>query len=90
VRNRKKLKVCFVFCVLFQSFLHFLFFKINMGVEIEVIKPGDGVTKPKRGKTVTVHYTGTVGPTPFLFPVATSEKLTSNMGCLFFVRYFTS
>uniref|UniRef100_A0A1B6EME9 peptidylprolyl isomerase n=1 Tax=Cuerna arida TaxID=1464854 RepID=A0A1B6EME9_9HEMI len=31
-----------------------------MGVEIEVIKPGDGVTKPKPGQRVVVHYTGTL------------------------------
>ncbi|CAH3109801.1 unnamed protein product [Pocillopora meandrina] len=30
-----------------------------MGVEVEVIKPGDGGT-PTRGQTVVVHYTGTL------------------------------
>ena len=29
-----------------------------MGVDIETIKPGDGVTFPKPGQTVTAHYTG--------------------------------
>eukprot|EP01027_Heterolobosea_sp_BB2_P025970 GEZU01039886.1.p1 GENE.GEZU01039886.1~~GEZU01039886.1.p1 ORF type:complete len:109 (-),score=43.91 GEZU01039886.1:184-510(-) len=31
-----------------------------MGVDIEVIKPGDGKSYPKPGQTVTVHYTGTL------------------------------
>lgn len=31
-----------------------------MGVEIETTQPGDGVTFPRRGQTVTVHYTGTL------------------------------
>jgi len=31
-----------------------------MGVEIETTKPGDGVNFPKKGNTVTVHYTGTL------------------------------
>uniref|UniRef100_H2Z165 peptidylprolyl isomerase n=1 Tax=Ciona savignyi TaxID=51511 RepID=H2Z165_CIOSA len=31
-----------------------------MGVEIETIKPGDGVNFPNRGQTVAVHYTGTL------------------------------
>ena len=30
----------------------------NMGVDIETLKPGDGVTFPKPGQTVTAHYTG--------------------------------
>ena len=29
-----------------------------MGVDIETIKPGDGVTFPQPGQTVTAHYTG--------------------------------
>jgi len=29
-----------------------------MGVIVEKIKPGDGVTFPKNGQTVVVHYTG--------------------------------
>ena len=29
-----------------------------MGVDIETIKPGDGVTSPKPGPAVTPHYTG--------------------------------
>ena len=29
-----------------------------MGVDIETTKPGDGVTFPKPGQTVTAHYTG--------------------------------
>ena len=29
-----------------------------MGVDIETLKPGDGVTFPKPGQTVTAHYTG--------------------------------
>ena len=29
-----------------------------MGVDIETIKPGDGVTFPKPGQVVTAHYTG--------------------------------
>ena len=32
----------------------------RMGVEREITKPGDGVSKPQRGQTVTVHYTGTL------------------------------
>merc|ERR1719483_675953 len=30
------------------------------GVEIETIKPGDGVTFAKKGQIVVVHYTGTL------------------------------
>ncbi|CAG9324125.1 unnamed protein product [Blepharisma stoltei] len=29
-----------------------------MGVELETIKPGDGVNKPRKGQTVRVHYEG--------------------------------
>ena len=29
-----------------------------MGVQVETVKPGDGVTFPKGGQIVTVHYTG--------------------------------
>jgi FKBP-type peptidyl-prolyl cis-trans isomerase len=51
-------------CVL-VSFLA-IFLNINyrysatMGVDVETIKPGDGVTFPKTGQTVVVHYTGTL------------------------------
>lgn len=31
-----------------------------MGVEVEVVSPGDGQTYPKTGQTVVVHYTGTL------------------------------
>lgn len=31
-----------------------------MGVDVATTKPGDGVSFPKRGDTVTVHYTGTL------------------------------
>ena len=31
-----------------------------MGVTKNTINPGDGVTRPSRGQTVTVHYTGTL------------------------------
>jgi len=31
-----------------------------MGVEIETVTPGDGVTFPKKNQTVRVHYTGTL------------------------------
>ncbi|XP_066975962.1 peptidyl-prolyl cis-trans isomerase Fkbp12 [Macrobrachium rosenbergii] len=31
-----------------------------MGVQVESIAPGNGVTFPKRGQTVVVHYTGTL------------------------------
>jgi len=31
-----------------------------MGVEVETITPGDGVSFPKTGQTVSVHYTGTL------------------------------
>ena len=31
-----------------------------MGVTKNIMKPGDGVTRPSRGQTVTVHYTGTL------------------------------
>mmetsp|Transcript_6548 Transcript_6548/g.27921 ORF Transcript_6548/g.27921 Transcript_6548/m.27921 type:complete len:109 (-) Transcript_6548:738-1064(-) len=31
-----------------------------MGVEVESITPGDGVTFPKPGQTVTAHYVGTL------------------------------
>lgn len=31
-----------------------------MGVQVEVIEEGNGSTFPKKGQTVTVHYTGTL------------------------------
>ncbi|XP_022051004.1 peptidyl-prolyl cis-trans isomerase FKBP1A-like [Acanthochromis polyacanthus] len=31
-----------------------------MGVDIEVLRPGDGHNYPKKGQTVTVHYVGTL------------------------------
>ena len=31
-----------------------------MGVEIEVLQPGDGNTHPKKGDMLTMHYTGTL------------------------------
>lgn len=31
-----------------------------MGVDVEVLSPGDGQTFPKTGQTVVVHYTGTL------------------------------
>ena len=31
-----------------------------MGVEVEVIKPGDGSSYPTKGQTVQVHYVGTL------------------------------
>merc|ERR1712025_163824 len=31
-----------------------------MGVEVETLQPGDNKTFPKKGQTVTVHYTGTL------------------------------
>jgi len=31
-----------------------------MGVKVDVISPGDCSTKPKKGQTVEVHYTGTL------------------------------
>ncbi|XP_061704009.1 peptidyl-prolyl cis-trans isomerase FKBP1A-like isoform X2 [Cydia pomonella] len=31
-----------------------------MGVDIEVLSPGNGSTYPKPGQTVVVHYTGTL------------------------------
>jgi FK506-binding protein 1 len=31
-----------------------------MGVTIETLHPGDGVTFPTRGQTVSVHYVGTL------------------------------
>ena len=37
----------------------FFLFKRNMGVVRKVLKAGDGVTFPKKGDTVTMHYTGT-------------------------------
>jgi|TARA_B110000967_G_scaffold96604_1_gene99195 hypothetical protein len=32
---------------------------LAMGVTVETLTPGDGVTFPKTGQTVTAHYTGT-------------------------------
>jgi FK506-binding protein 1 len=31
-----------------------------MGVEKEIIKPGDGINFPKKGDQLTMHYTGTL------------------------------
>lgn len=31
-----------------------------MGVDIDIIKPGNGKDYPKKGQTVKVHYTGTL------------------------------
>lgn len=31
-----------------------------MGVDVETIKPGNGITYPKPGQIVIVHYTGTL------------------------------
>jgi len=31
-----------------------------MGVDVEIIRPGDGKTFPKKGQTVSVHYVGTL------------------------------
>jgi len=31
-----------------------------MGVEIDIVTPGDGVTFPAKGQTVVVHYIGTL------------------------------
>ncbi|XP_040911807.1 peptidyl-prolyl cis-trans isomerase FKBP1A-like [Toxotes jaculatrix] len=31
-----------------------------MGVQVDTIRPGDGATFPQRGRTVTVHYVGTL------------------------------
>ena len=36
------------------------FYSCTMGVEIEVIKAGDGATYPKKGDMLTMHYTGTL------------------------------
>uniref|UniRef100_A0A7S0G2E1 peptidylprolyl isomerase n=1 Tax=Rhodosorus marinus TaxID=101924 RepID=A0A7S0G2E1_9RHOD len=33
---------------------------LRMGVDIETIKPGDGVTFPSAGQKVSVHYVGTL------------------------------
>eukprot|EP01117_Protostelium_nocturnum_P009281 TRINITY_DN3324_c0_g1_i1.p1 TRINITY_DN3324_c0_g1~~TRINITY_DN3324_c0_g1_i1.p1 ORF type:complete len:151 (-),score=44.12 TRINITY_DN3324_c0_g1_i1:141-593(-) len=34
--------------------------KSNMGVEVETVSPGDGKTFPKKGDSVSIHYTGTL------------------------------
>ncbi|XP_030257999.1 peptidyl-prolyl cis-trans isomerase FKBP1A-like [Sparus aurata] len=31
-----------------------------MGVQVDTLRPGDGRTFPKRGRTVKVHYVGTL------------------------------
>ncbi|TGZ75827.1 hypothetical protein CRM22_000166 [Opisthorchis felineus] len=31
-----------------------------MGVDVQMYQPGDGKNYPKKGQTVTVHYTGTL------------------------------
>ena len=33
---------------------------VKMGVEVQTVKDGDGSSFPKRGQTVSVHYTGTL------------------------------
>merc|ERR1712018_970850 len=35
-------------------------FRLNMGVDKQVIKPGDGVNFPKKGDRLSMHYTGTL------------------------------
>merc|ERR1712072_1116078 len=35
-------------------------FENNMGVTIETVNPGDGKTFPKKGDTLSMHYTGTL------------------------------
>uniref|UniRef100_UPI0037E74FC1 peptidyl-prolyl cis-trans isomerase FKBP1A-like n=1 Tax=Semicossyphus pulcher TaxID=241346 RepID=UPI0037E74FC1 len=31
-----------------------------MGVDVEILRPGDGKTFPQKGQTVSVHYVGTL------------------------------
>ena len=42
-----------------------------MGVDVESITPGDGVTFPKPGQTVTAHYVGA-------YPSATRPRRLRN------------
>ncbi|CAO3682863.1 unnamed protein product [Rhizopus stolonifer] len=47
----------------FRKKYFFLLLKLhikNMGVTVETISPGDGKNFPKKGDTVTMHYTGTL------------------------------
>lgn len=57
-----------------------------MGVHREVLRAGDGVTRPRQGSKVTVHYTGTLTNgvkfdssrdrgTPFEFRLGASEVI---------------
>jgi len=52
-----------------------------MGVTIETIKSGDGLHFPKKGDTVTIHYTGTLlDGTVFDSSVERKEPFTTKIG----------
>jgi hypothetical protein len=59
----KTTKTTVVFSRHFRCAADFLFVASSlpqMGVEKEIITAGDGVTFPKRGQELTMHYTGTL------------------------------
>eukprot|EP00163_Fabomonas_tropica_P003254 TRINITY_DN1273_c0_g5_i1.p1 TRINITY_DN1273_c0_g5~~TRINITY_DN1273_c0_g5_i1.p1 ORF type:complete len:178 (+),score=28.21 TRINITY_DN1273_c0_g5_i1:199-732(+) len=61
--------IALVACALFAS--------AHAGVTIDVKTPGDGKNFPKKGDSISVHYTGTVRLLPLAFPLSLSFFLLS-------------
>ena len=52
-----------------------------MSFKVDIIKPGDGKTYPKKGQQVSVHYTGTLtNGTKFDSSVDRGEPLSFTLG----------